>query len=89
MRLNPLAVTVVSATLLATVGCSRQPEQGTPAANADAVADQLEAKANNYSMMADNTADTEAALALENASGSLGEQSANVRAEAHPNNKTK
>ena len=86
MRLNLL---VAAAAVLAVGGCSKQPEQGTPAANAAAVADQLEAKANNYSMLADNTADSEAALALENASGSLGEASANARAQANPNEKTK
>lgn len=88
MRLNPFTAALVAATLLP-AGCSRQPKQGTPAGNAAAVADQLEVKANNYSMLADNSADGDTALALENASGDLHDQSANLRAEAYPNEKTK
>lgn len=84
MRLFSLTAAIAGATLLATSACTPKPKDGSAAANADAVADQLEAKANNYSMLADNSVDTEAVIALDNASGSLGEQSANVRAAANP-----
>ena len=84
MRFTPLLAVVAGTTLFAVGACTPKPKDGTAAANADAVADQLEAKANNYSMLADNTASSSEALELENAAGSLGEQSANVRAEAHP-----
>lgn len=84
MRFTPLFTVLAAAALFATSACTPKPQEGSAAANADAVADQLEAKANNYSMLADNTASSSEALELENAAGSLGEQSANVRTEAHP-----
>lgn len=70
--------------LIASAGCSRQPETSAATANAEVIADQLEAKANNYAMMADQSTNSEAALALENASVSLDQQSANLRAAADP-----
>lgn len=70
--------------LIASAGCSRPPETSAATANAEVIADQLEAKANNYAMMADQSTNSEAALALENASISLEEQSANLRVAADP-----
>lgn len=70
--------------LIASAGCSRQPETSAATTNAEVIADQLEAKANNYAMMADQSTNSAAALALENASVSLDEQSANLRVAADP-----
>lgn len=82
MRLT--AVPLAAAILLGTTACSREPESSAATANADVLADQLQAKANNYSMMADDTVNAEAADALENASASLSDRSANLRAGADP-----
>ena len=72
--------------LLAASACSRkEPESSAATASAEALADQLEAKANNYAMQADGSDNSELAVALENASDRLDEQSANLRAAASPN----
>lgn len=75
-----IAATVL---LLAPAACSRQPETAATA-NADAIADQLQNKANNYSMQAEDLTNSDAAVALENVSDTLHEQAANMRAEASP-----
>jgi gas vesicle protein len=81
-----VTATIAILLLLGTAACSgKQPESSAATANAQALADQLEAKANNYAMQADDTDNSELAVALENASDRLDEQSANLRAEASPN----
>jgi hypothetical protein len=75
--------------LLALSACSKQPESSAATANADAVADRLQARATNLEMMADNSVDSQAAVALENESDALDEQSANLRAAANPNEAVK
>ena len=85
MRLRTArAAALVAASLLFTSACSKEPQPGSAAANADALADQLEAKADNYEMLADNSADTDQAMGLENAASTLDETSANLRAQANP-----
>lgn len=79
-------LTTAALLLFATAACSKgTPESSAATANAEALADQLEAKANNYAMQADGTDNSELAVALENASDRLDEQSANLRAAASPN----
>lgn len=70
--------------LVALAGCSRHSDSSAATADPDLIADQLEAKAANYAMLADNSTNSEAAVALENASDALDESSANVRAAANP-----
>ena len=79
-----LTIITAATLLLATAACSKQTESSAATANAEAIADQLEAKANNYAMQADQSSNREAAVALENASDMLDQQSANVRAAASP-----
>jgi len=81
----PRSLLLAAALLLAATACSRpQPESSVATANADALADQLEDKANNYAMLADDATNGEAAIAMENASASLDQAAANLRAEASP-----
>jgi hypothetical protein len=89
MRLNPLPAALTAATMLVVSACSQEPEPGSATANADAMADRLEAKADNYAMLADNSADTDTAIALENASATLDDESANLRAQANPKDSMK
>lgn len=82
----PIATPIIAGLLLAVAGCSKQPESGSPAANAQALADSLEDKADNLALMADDDSTNAAtAMALENLSDSLDQQSANLRAAAAPN----
>ena len=86
----PRSLPLAAALLLAATACSKQePESSAATANADALADQLQNKANNYSMMADDATNAEAAIAMENASASLDQTAANLRAEASPNEAVK
>ncbi len=82
--MNPLPAVLAAAILFGLSACSQEPQPGSATANAEVLADQLEAKADNYAMLADNSADSDAALAFENASATLGDQSANLRAQANP-----
>ena len=87
--MSPLPAALAVATLLALSACSQEPQPGSATANAEALADRLEAKADNYAMLADNSADSDSATALENASATLDDESANLRAQANPNATTK
>lgn len=80
---------LATALFLTVTGCSKEPESSVATANADALADALENKANNYSMLADDASNAEAAVAMENASASLDQTAANLRAEASPNEAVK
>jgi hypothetical protein len=84
MAANPLPAAIAAAILLVLPACSQEPQPGSATANAEALAARLEAKADNYAMLADNAAVGEAAVALENAPAVLDDQSANLRAQANP-----
>ena len=84
MPLNPFRAAFAAASLLVVSACSSEPQPGSAAANADEIADRLEANADNYEMLADNSADTDAAIALENESSALDDEAANLRAQANP-----
>jgi hypothetical protein len=85
IALNPFPAALAAAILFVLSACSQEPQPGSATANAEVLADRLEAKADNYAMLADNAADGDAAVALENASATLDEESANLRAQANPN----
>lgn len=84
MRLKDSRAAIVVASLLLASACSKEPQPGSATANADALADQLEAKADNYEMLADNSADTDQAMGFENAASALDENAATLRSEANP-----
>ena len=77
-RFSPLAAVL----LISTIACSREPESSAATANAEALADQLESKANNYAMMADDATNGAAIEAMENASAALDDAAAGLRANA-------
>lgn len=85
MRLTPI---LAASALLASAACSRQPS-GAATANAEAIADQLEARADNLETMTGNSVSGEVATALENDAAVLDEHSANLRAAANPDETVK
>ncbi|WP_375404744.1 hypothetical protein [uncultured Sphingomonas sp.] len=65
--------------LLPLAACSRSPEATAVQVNADMLADDLEAQADNMEALAEDAANADAAAAIEGASANLAAEADNVR----------
>lgn len=70
---------IVAVGLLPLVACSASPEATAVEANADMLAENLEAQADELEALAKNVADADAAAAIEGASENLAADADNVR----------